>query len=309
MKHLAAVALLLCVSLAAFGAASLNETRKKAESGIALEQFLLGISYAYGNGVPKDSAEALMWYRKSAEQGFAMAQSSLGVMYENGTGVTKDSAEAEKWYRRAAAQGDVSGQFNLGLMYANGAGVPLDLIQAHMWLNLVGATGDETYTTPAKTYLARVEKKMTAEQIAEATKLAREMFERKSGERLAVAPAIFAQGKFGTQNIGPTAVDARWINYGAYLQRMIESVQLQWEHLPRESRVNPTTGSSVSVKFVMDSKGLIARIVNVDSTAKDAAERACMSSITDRAPYGEWTDDMKAVLGEQQEMTFTFYYR
>jgi hypothetical protein len=40
-----------------------------------------------------------------------------------------------------------------------------------------------------------------------------------------------------------------------------------------------------------------------------AAERACMSAITDRAPYGEWTDDMKAVLGEQQEMTFTFYYQ
>lgn len=124
-----------------------------------------------------------------------------------------------------------------------------------------------------------------------------------------VRPAIFAENKFGTQNIGPTAVDARWSNYGAYLQRMIESVQLQWEHLLRESKVNPTTGSSVTVKFVMDSKGLIARIVNVDSTAKDAAERACMSAITDRAPYGEWTDDMKAVLGEEQEMTFTFYYQ
>ena len=124
-----------------------------------------------------------------------------------------------------------------------------------------------------------------------------------------VRPAIFAENKFGTQNIGPTAVDARWSNYGAYLQRMIESVQLQWEHLLRESKVNPTTGSSVTVKFVMDSKGLIARIVNVDSTAMPAAERACMSAITDRAPYGEWTDDMKAVLGEEQEMTFTFYYQ
>jgi hypothetical protein len=124
-----------------------------------------------------------------------------------------------------------------------------------------------------------------------------------------VRPAIFAENKFGTQNIGPTAVDARWSNYGAYLQRMIESIQLRWEHLLRESTVNLTTGSAVTVKFVMDSKGLIARIVNVDSTAMPAAERACMSAITDRAPYGEWTDDMKAVLGEQQEMTFTFYHQ
>ena len=121
-------------------------------------------------------------------------------------------------------------------------------------------------------------------------------------------PIVF-NPEFATQTIEPTAVDARWSNYGAYLQRMIESVQLQWEHLLRESKVNPTTGSSVTVKFVMDSKGLIARIVNVDSTAKDAAERACMSAITDRAPYGEWTDDMKAVLGEEQEMAFTFYYQ
>ena len=36
---------------------------------------------------------------------------------------------------------------------------------------------------------------------------------------------------------------------------------------------------------------------------------ACVSAITDRAPYGPWTDDMKAMLGSQQEMTFTFYYQ
>ena len=86
-------------------------------------------------------------------------------------------------------------------------------------------------------------------------------------------------------------------------------MQIQWAHLLQQSKVYPTAGSSVTVKFVMDSTGRIARIVNVDSTAKDAAERACTSAITDRAPYGEWTDDMKAVLGEQQEIEFTFYYQ
>jgi hypothetical protein len=59
----------------------------------------------------------------------------------------------------------------------------------------------------------------------------------------------------------------------------------------------------------MDSEGKIARIVNVDSTANETASRACISAITDRAPYGAWPDDMRAVLGEQQEMTFTFYYQ
>jgi hypothetical protein len=124
-----------------------------------------------------------------------------------------------------------------------------------------------------------------------------------------VRPAILAERLAGTTNIGPTAVDARWSNYGAYLQRMIESVQIQWERLLAESKVYPASGSTVSVKFVMNAKGEISKIVNVDSTANDGASRACMSAITDRAPYGDWTEDMKAVLGEQQEMTFTFYYQ
>jgi TonB family protein len=183
---------LLCVFgllLSVAFAESLDETRKKAESGFTLAQWLLGGAYAKGNGVPKDSAEAVKWYRKAAEQGFAMAQSDLGVMYKNGEGVTKDSAEAVKWYRKAAASGDAGGQFNLGLSYAKGNGVPKDLIQAHMWLNLAGATEDETYADFAKMYLSRIEKEMNSEQTAEATKLAREIFERKTTERLTAAQA------------------------------------------------------------------------------------------------------------------------
>jgi hypothetical protein len=65
----------------------------------------------------------------------------------------------------------------------------------------------------------------------------------------------------------------------------------------------------VTVKFIMDDEGKIARIVNVDTTASETASRACVSGITDRSPYGPWTDDMKAVLGDRQEMTFTFYYQ
>lgn len=122
-------------------------------------------------------------------------------------------------------------------------------------------------------------------------------------------PAILAERLAGTKNIGPTAVDARWSNYGAYLQRMIDTVQIQWERILIEWRANPATNSTVTVKFVMDDGGRIAEIVNVDSTANDTASRACVSAITDRAPYGEWTDDMKAVLGSKQEMTFTFHYQ
>ncbi len=122
-------------------------------------------------------------------------------------------------------------------------------------------------------------------------------------------PAILSENKFGTQNIGNIAVDAKWSNYGAYLQRMIDTVQIQWERILVEWKANPASGSSVTVKFVLDDEGKIARIIGVESTANDTAKRACISGITDRAPYGPWSEDMKAVLGNQQEMTFTFYYQ
>ena len=122
-------------------------------------------------------------------------------------------------------------------------------------------------------------------------------------------PAILAENKFGTTNIGPTAVDARWSNYGAYLQRMIDSVQIQWERIVIEQKANPVGGSSVTVKFVMNDEGRIVDIGVENSTANDTATRACVSAITDRMPYGRWTDDMKAVLGDRQQMTFTFYYQ
>ncbi|ACB77029.1 hypothetical protein [Opitutus terrae] len=124
-----------------------------------------------------------------------------------------------------------------------------------------------------------------------------------------VRPAIFQENKFGTQNIGAIAYDAKWSNYGQYLQKMIETVQIQWERILIESRVYPVSGTHVRVVFVMNDQGAIARIANVEGTAGNQAEKACTSAITARAPYGEWTDDMKAVLGAEQELTFTFYYQ
>jgi hypothetical protein len=124
-----------------------------------------------------------------------------------------------------------------------------------------------------------------------------------------VRPAIFEENKFGTSNIGNIAVDAKWSNYGQYLQRMIEAVQQNWDSLVEKSQIYPPSSSFVRIKFVLDSEGKIARIVDVENHSSDQGARMCVTGITVGAPYGPWTDDMKAVLGDQQEMTFTFYYQ
>jgi len=114
------------------------------------------------------------WFRKSAEQGNEIAQRNLGYKYHNGDGVPKDSAEAVKWFRKSAEQGDSLAQGILGFEFYLGESVPRDLVQAHVWCNIAAANGYEL----AKEALAAIEKEMPPAQKAEATKLAREIFER-----------------------------------------------------------------------------------------------------------------------------------
>ena len=70
----------------------------------------------YGQGVPRNSVEAVNCYRKAADQDHAAAQFSLGIMYANGEGVPRSESEAAQWYRLAADQGLGGAQFNLAIM-------------------------------------------------------------------------------------------------------------------------------------------------------------------------------------------------
>jgi TPR repeat protein len=84
------------------------------------------------------------------------------------TGV--DCPEAVKWLRKTADQGAPSGQFLLGYMYERGLGLPQDYVLAYMWLNLAAAHGDEKW----KNHRDLIAKIVSAPQLAEAQKLARE---------------------------------------------------------------------------------------------------------------------------------------
>ena len=123
---------------------------------------------------PEDYQEAVRLYRLAVEQGHADAQYNLGGMYVLGKGVLQDDQEAARLYRLAAEEGHAGAQFALGLMYDDGVAVPQDYVQAHKWINLAASQ-----TTPEKAGDYRsardeVAEKMTASQVAEAQRLARE---------------------------------------------------------------------------------------------------------------------------------------
>ena len=107
--------------------------------------------------------------RQGAEQGDAFAQYELGVCYHKGNGVAKDAIEAVKWWRKAAEKGLAPAQSKLAGCFALGEVVPKDYVAAYMWANLGAAT--EKSARKIREY---VEKKMTAEQIAEAQRLSRD---------------------------------------------------------------------------------------------------------------------------------------
>jgi TPR repeat protein len=144
--------------------------RPLAEHGNAIAQYNLGVMYYKGEGVHQSYPDAVFWYRHAAWQGDASAQLELGVMCYKGQGTLQNYAEALTWFRKAADQGSAQAQINLGAIYANGQGVPQDYIHAHMWLSLAAAKS-ETRAVELRDIVAA---KMTAAQIAEAQKLARE---------------------------------------------------------------------------------------------------------------------------------------
>ncbi|MGB6386246.1 MAG: tetratricopeptide repeat protein [Terriglobales bacterium] len=129
---------------ATLSSAEISDLQKKADSGDAAAQFALGKAYESGNGVPKRTDQATLWYRKAADQGNQKAQSNLGLLYWLGDGVEQDKAEAVRWYRKAARQGDANAMFNLGAAYYNGEGIGLNDTLAYAWFLLSSEAGNSS---------------------------------------------------------------------------------------------------------------------------------------------------------------------
>jgi len=82
-----------------------------------------------------------------------------------------DVATGITGYMELAAQtGAPDALFELGMLYATGLNVEVDLVTAHKWFNLAAARGNSS----AVTYRVELAGEMTADQISEAQRQARE---------------------------------------------------------------------------------------------------------------------------------------
>ena len=143
---------------------------KAAEQGLAEAQSLLGSCYELGEGIEKNQVEAVKWYQKAAEQGAAVAQYLLGFCYESGNGVEKNQAEAIKLYHEAANKGIPQAQLCLGSCYIDGKGVSRDRVEGYAYWNLASSRLEL-----AQKFLSDLEEKLTPDEIAAGQRRTKEL--------------------------------------------------------------------------------------------------------------------------------------
>ena len=73
-------------------------------------------------------------------------------------------------FESEASKGRIEALYNLGLAYSTGQGVRVDYVAAHKWFNLAAMKG----VGEARNWRAQISREMSASQIAEAQRQARE---------------------------------------------------------------------------------------------------------------------------------------
>ncbi len=126
----------------------------------------------------------------------------------------------------------------------------------------------------------------------------------------AVRSTVLADRPAGTQNVGILGQDARWSEYGDYLNELIEIVDAEWHGIVDPSTIHVKPGTHVTVTCRLNAKGEIT-VQTIEKDPPDADQAVvsqCTSGITNRSPYRKWTEQMVAVLGQEQTLVIGFYY-
>lgn len=145
--------------------------RRRAETGDPAAQCDLGWRHRTGKGVDPDNRRAVFWFRRAVEVGDPRGQDHLAWMLLNARGVDPDVGEARRLFRLAANRRFAQAQYNLGLMARDGEGLDKpDILRAYMWFSLASRRGHEVAVFETE----KLDDTLSAEQLAEARRLARE---------------------------------------------------------------------------------------------------------------------------------------
>jgi len=115
------------------GMLQLTNRAEFATTGKGSAQYLLGLIYLNGAGVPKDRAEAHKWFIAAAQLHNVWAGYQVALDYRQGLGVPKDAALAVQWCLRAAIDGNNGAKVDLVRIYLTGDGLARNPAEALKW--------------------------------------------------------------------------------------------------------------------------------------------------------------------------------
>ena len=100
---------------------------------------------------------------------------------------------------------------------------------------------------------------------------------------------------------------AQFSEFGEYLDRMFETIELEWHKLIFQQRLTERR-SRVSVAYLLNEDGEIVDYEIVGATSSLQAQVICAAAVNNRTPYGEWTDDMRSTLENPERIVVNFIF-
>ena len=234
-----------------------------ADLGYSEAQVLLGLCYFNGEGIIKNSDEAVIWFRKAAEQNNPQAQFRLGLCYLAGIGVNPREEEGVYWLQKAAEQRNLEAQIALGDFYYNKGKTLENFSEALKWYQIAEETGMVSDETKAKKTMCGVFQNAysgdTTAQLAVVVAYEGELFGLKKDETEAKKWLIMAadsgnakaQGLLGAalMRSGDEEEGLKWL-HKAGEQEDIDAMVLLAKHYAEKSRIetlrNGFSGYSLS---------------------------------------------------------------
>lgn len=114
--------------------------------------------------------------------------------------------------------------------------------------------------------------------------------------------------KAGVASVGQLAVDAKASQFGEYMERLIETVKINWDDLVVKSSY-VERNSVVRIRFILTKEGVVSDMEILEGTnAKAAGIYMCRQAIERGVPFGPWPAGLVELFGDDEDVTFNFHY-
>jgi len=110
------------------------------------------------------------------------------------------------------------------------------------------------------------------------------------------------------RHLDTSLFDAMATPFGDYDRMLIAAIQQRWYALLDERNYAADSRGKVVLQFVLHPDGRITDMSMSDNTAGEVLGYICEKAILDPAPFPTWPNEMRRMIGENRQITFTFFY-